>query len=168
MKKILVGLVLGLVAGIIDVIPMVLQDLTWDANLSALAMWIIVGFLVATNELKIYSTIKGILISFLVLSPSAILIGWHEPMSLIPISIMTLILGAFLGFTIDKIVGSTPELLNSTITCSNSKDSFVFTVIDSNTYKIDNLSEINEDIIITITDLDTGSIIERNYRLRTW
>lgn len=105
MKKILVGLVLGLVAGIIDVIPMVLQNLTWDANFSALAMWIIIGFLIATNKLKIYSTIKGILISFLVLFPSAILIGWHEPMSLIPISIMTLILGAFLGFSIDKIGG---------------------------------------------------------------
>jgi hypothetical protein len=103
MKKIVTGLILGLVAGVIDVIPMVLQKLTWDANLSALAMWIIAGFLIATNELKIYSIIKGILISFLVLFPSAILIGWHEPMSLIPISIMTLILGAFLGFTIDKI-----------------------------------------------------------------
>jgi hypothetical protein len=103
MKKIVAGLVLGLVAGIIDVIPMVLQKLTWDANLSALAMWIIAGFLISTNELRINSILKGILISFLVLTPCAILIAWQEPKSLIPISIMTLVLGALLGFTIDKI-----------------------------------------------------------------
>jgi hypothetical protein len=103
MKKIIAGLVLGLAAGIIDVIPMILQKLTWDANLSALAMWIIAGFLISTSELKLNSILKGMLISFLILTPSAILIGWQEPMSLIPISIMTLVLGAFLGFTINKI-----------------------------------------------------------------
>ena len=103
MKKILAGLVLGLIAGIIDVIPMILQKLTWDANLSALAMWIIAGFLISTNELKINNIVKGILISFLVLTPTAVLIAWKEPISLIPISVMTLILGAFLGFTINKI-----------------------------------------------------------------
>jgi len=103
MKKIIAGLVLGLVAGIIDVVPMILQKLTWDANLSALVMWIIAGFFIATSELKLNSILKGILISFLLLTPIAILIAWQEPKSLIPITVMTLILGAFLGFTINKI-----------------------------------------------------------------
>lgn len=103
MKKIVAGLVLGLAAGIIDVIPMILQKLTWDANLSALAMWIIAGFFISTSELKINNILKGILISFLLLTPVAILIAWQEPKSLIPISIMTLILGSLLGFTINKI-----------------------------------------------------------------
>jgi hypothetical protein len=103
MKKIVAGLVLGLIAGIIDVIPMILQKLPWSANLSALTMWIIIGFLISTNELKINSIVEGILISFLVLTPTAILIAWQEPMSLIPIAIMTLVLGGLLGFTINKI-----------------------------------------------------------------
>lgn len=103
MNKIVAGLVLGLVAGIIDVIPMILQKLTWNANLSALTMWIIAGFLISTSELKLNSILKGILISFLVLTPNAIIIGWYKPTNLIPISIMTLVLGALLGFTIDKI-----------------------------------------------------------------
>lgn len=34
-KKMKIGIVVGIVAGIVDVIPMVLQNLTWDANLSA-------------------------------------------------------------------------------------------------------------------------------------
>jgi hypothetical protein len=102
MKKIKIGLSLGIVAGIIDVIPMIIQKLTWDANISAFTMWIVVGFLIAISDLIINSIIKGILISFLVLLPTAILIGWKEPASLVPIIVMTTILGGLLGFSIPK------------------------------------------------------------------
>jgi threonine/homoserine efflux transporter RhtA len=103
MKKIKIGILLGIVAGILDMIPMIIQNLTWDANISAFAMWIVVGFFISSIDLKINSVIKGVLIAFLVLLPSAILIGWHEPLSLIPIAIMTTILGGLLGFSIQKI-----------------------------------------------------------------
>lgn len=96
------GILFGIVAGIIDLIPMVLQKLTWDANLSAFSLWVISGFLIANSQIKLKGALKGIIISFLVLIPSAFLIGWKEPISLIPISIMTLILGALLGYFIDK------------------------------------------------------------------
>ena len=101
-KKIKIGILFGIVAGIIDVIPMIIQGLTWDANLSAFFMWIIVGFLIATSNVKTNAILKGILISFLVLIPVAILIAWAEPLSLIPIFIMTLILGSLLGFCIER------------------------------------------------------------------
>lgn len=104
MKKIFIGIISGFVAGIIDVIPMIIQKLTWDANLSAFTMWIIVGVLISTTELKINSVIKGIIIAFLVLLPSAILIGWKEPVSIVPIAIMTTILGGLLGFLINRLV----------------------------------------------------------------
>ncbi len=104
MKRIKIGLLLGLVAGIIDVIPMIMQNLTWDANISAFTMWIVVGFLIATIDLKINSIIKGILTAFLVILPTAILIGWKEPVSLMPIAVMTLVLGSLLGFSINKIL----------------------------------------------------------------
>ena len=103
MRKIIVGLICGLIAGIIDVIPMLLQKLTWDANLSAFFMWIIVGFFISINTLKLNFILKGIITSFLCLIPSAILIGWKEPFSLIPILIMTIILGSLLGYSIEKI-----------------------------------------------------------------
>lgn len=102
MKKPIVGIILGGIAGIIDVIPMIIQKLTWDANISAFTMWIVVGFLIASVDLKMKPVFKGILIAFLVLLPSVILIGWKEPVSLIPITIMTLILSSLLGFFINK------------------------------------------------------------------
>ena len=65
MKKIQIGLLIGIIAGIIDVIPMIIQKLTWDANISAFAMWVVVGFLIATIDLKIIPILKGIVIAFL-------------------------------------------------------------------------------------------------------
>jgi hypothetical protein len=102
MKKIHLGIMLGILAGIIDVIPMVIQRLTWDANLSAFFLWVVSGFLIATTNIRIKGFAKGIIISFLVLLPAVILIGWKEPDSLIPIVLMTLILGSALGFLIEK------------------------------------------------------------------
>ena len=102
-RNIITGIGLGAVAGIIDVIPMIIQNLTWDANISAFLMWIVIGFILSIAELRINSILKGILISYLVLLPAAILIGWKEPVSLVPIIIMTTILGAALGYSIHRL-----------------------------------------------------------------
>lgn len=104
MKKIQIGIIFGAVAGIMDVIPMIIQKLTWDANLSAFIMWIVVGFLISVIGLKMNSISKGILTAFLVLLPTAILIGWNDPASLIPIVIITTVLGGLLGFIIQKTI----------------------------------------------------------------
>ena len=101
-RNIITGISLGAVAGIIDVIPMVIQRLTWDANISAFLMWIVIGFILSITELKMNSLLKGILISYLVLLPAAILIGWKEPISLVPILIMTTILGGALGYSFHR------------------------------------------------------------------
>jgi hypothetical protein len=102
-RNIIIGLALGAVAGILDVIPMIIQHLTWDANISAFLMWIVIGFILSIAELKINSILKGILIAYLVLLPAAILIGWKEPVSLIPIIVMTTILGGGLGYSIHRL-----------------------------------------------------------------
>ncbi|MFQ3578824.1 MAG: hypothetical protein SNJ71_01625 [Bacteroidales bacterium] len=101
-KKYLIGLIVGIIAGLIDVIPMILQKLTWDANLSAFSMWVIVGLFISSVDWKINSILKGIMVSFFTLIPCAIIIGMKEPFSLIPILVMTLILGAISGFFINK------------------------------------------------------------------
>jgi hypothetical protein len=103
-KRVLSGLMVGIVAGILDVIPMVLQHLTWDASLSAFSPWVVVGFMVATSNLRLPATVKGIVIAFLCLSPSAFIIGWSNPMSLIPVCVITLILGALIGFVFQRII----------------------------------------------------------------
>jgi hypothetical protein len=103
-NNIVVGLLLGVVMGILDIIPMVLQGLTWDANLSAFFLWVVSGFMLATSNLKLKPIPKGIVIAFLCLLPSVFIIGWNDPVTLVPIGVMTLILGALLGFSYGKLV----------------------------------------------------------------
>lgn len=98
MIKILFGLLIGSFAGILDVIPMVLQKLPLQADISAFCMWVVVGVLVATSNIKLNGPLKGIVIAFLVLSPTAVLIGWENPMNLVPVGIMTVVLGGLVGW----------------------------------------------------------------------
>jgi len=102
-KRKIIGIAFGTIAGILDVIPMILQKLSWDANISAFSMWVVVGLILSSIDFKLPSILKGIIVSFLILLPVAILIAWKEPISLLPISIMTLIIGGGLGFSINKI-----------------------------------------------------------------
>ncbi len=101
-NRIIVGVLFGVVAGIVDIVPMVFQELTWDANLSALSLWVVAGFMISTSTLKLNGVLKGIVVSFLLLAPSAIIVGWHQPSSLILIGVMTLILGGTLGYVLAR------------------------------------------------------------------
>jgi len=101
MKKFLIGFIFGIVAGILDVIPMILQNLTWDANISAFSMWIVAGIFISFSEIKILSFLKGIIISFMVLMPCLIMAVWNNIFNLFPICIMTLILGSLLGIVVE-------------------------------------------------------------------
>ena len=102
MNNITLGILLGIAAGSIDVVPMILRRLPWEANISAFCLWVAAGFMIATSSLQIHPVLKGLLISFLILLPSAILIGWQEPISLVPIIVMTLLLGSALGYLIER------------------------------------------------------------------
>ena len=102
-NNIVIGLLLGTVAGVLDVIPMLLQGLTWDANISAFLLWVVSGFMLATSNLKLSPVLKGIVIAFACLLPSVFIIGWNDPLALVPVGAMTLILGALLGFAYGKL-----------------------------------------------------------------
>jgi len=102
MQNIKIGLGFGVLAGVVDVIPMIIQGLSWDANLSAFAFWVIVGLAIATTNIKLKGALKGIAISLTLMIPLAIVIGAQDPFVLIPILIMNLILGSALGLLIEK------------------------------------------------------------------
>ena len=102
MKKTQLGILLGIIAGIIDVIPMIVQKLTWDANLSAFFHWVIAGFFISAIDIKIKGVVKGLIISIILLIPIAFLVWWNDTSSILPMSISTIILGSLLGFLIDK------------------------------------------------------------------
>ena len=105
MSKLIKFLITGVVIGIVDVIPMLLMKLTWDANISAFTMWVVISYLLYCNNQKFNQLIQSIVVAFLVLTPNAILIGWNNPINLIPVIIMTLLLSILMGFITGKING---------------------------------------------------------------
>jgi len=105
MNKLIKFLITGVVIGIVDVIPMLIMKLTWDANISAFTMWVVISYLLYCNNQKINQLIKSMVIAFLVLTPNAILIGWNNPINLVPVIIMTLLLSLLMGFISGKING---------------------------------------------------------------
>jgi hypothetical protein len=102
MQKIKIGLLFGALAGIIDLIPMLIQKFSWDANLSAFSFWVVAGIVIAVSDIKIKGAVKGVVLSLLLLVPIAFLVGWQQPASLIPMVIMNIILGAILGLLIER------------------------------------------------------------------
>lgn len=102
MKKYSLGILLGVIAGLVDISPMIAMKLPLAADLSAFSLWIVSGFLISASSLKIAGILKGVLTSFLVLLPCAILIGENNIADLIPVIIMTLALGSVLGYFIEK------------------------------------------------------------------
>ena len=111
-RNIFIGLLIGVVAGVIDVIPMINMGLSLNANLSAFSMWVVIGFFLAITRMKIKSVMKGLIISMLVLLPNLFIIGWDDPVTLVPVFIMTLILGSFAGYIYQRFAKETEPAFN--------------------------------------------------------
>ncbi|MFH0920820.1 MAG: hypothetical protein V1913_10705, partial [Fibrobacterota bacterium] len=64
-NKTKIGIITGIFFGVIDIIPMVIMKMTWDALLGAFSMCVIGGFLISTSSLKLNNILKGMMIFFL-------------------------------------------------------------------------------------------------------
>lgn len=102
MKKFPLSIVLGVVAGIIDVIPMLVQGLDWYSNISAFMHWIVMGFIINYTVFGTKGWLKGLIVSEISSIPIAILVFQHDCKAVIPIFIMSAILGSLIGFLGDR------------------------------------------------------------------
>ncbi len=101
-KKAKTGIIIGIIFGIIDIIPMILMKMTWDTLLSAFLMCVIGGFLISTSSLKLNSALKGTLIFFLIALPMMIIVVIGSPKELIPMLSTNLIIGSLMGYFIGR------------------------------------------------------------------
>lgn len=102
MKKFKIALILGLSAGIVDVIPMIIQKINWYANTSAFIHWLVMGMVITYLDMPIKGWLKGLVIGEAACLPVAIIVLKTDPVSVIPITIMSAILGATIGFLGEK------------------------------------------------------------------
>ena len=99
MKKIFIALIIGLIAGIIDVIPMFIMHLNWYANISAFAHWIVLGLIIPFVNWNIRTAwFKGLIIGVISAVPVIIITLEDGYDSVLPILTSSVILGSLIGF----------------------------------------------------------------------
>ena len=93
MNDILIALLIGIVAGIIDVIPMILQKLDKSASLAAFSHWVVLGLIIPFVDWNIDPWLKGLIIGEMAIIPTLFIVFPKDKKALIPMIVMSAILG---------------------------------------------------------------------------
>jgi hypothetical protein len=98
MKNIVFTLLIGCIAGIIDILPMLKMKLDKYAIFSAFSFYFIMPFIIF--NIKLLENIwwlKGGLITLVLSIPTIIIISKADKKSILPIASMAIILGSLIG-----------------------------------------------------------------------
>ena len=99
MHGIYAALAIGVVAGIIDILPMIAQRMERTAIASAFMQWVALGLVIPFVDWPLLAPwLKGSIIALLFAIPILLIVVPEERNALIPITSMSLILGAGVGW----------------------------------------------------------------------
>jgi len=98
MNTILIALLIGIVAGIIDIIPMIVQKLDKYANASAFTHWVILGLIIPFVDWNIQPWLTGMIIGVISAIPVILMTFKYDKKSMVPILAMSIILGIGIGW----------------------------------------------------------------------
>jgi len=98
MHGIYAALTIGIVAGILDVLPMLLQKMPARANVSAFVHWVALGVVIPYVHWGMAPWLKGALIALLFAIPILLIVTETDKKAFIPITAMSLLLGAGVGW----------------------------------------------------------------------
>lgn len=93
MNQIAIGIIIGLVAGTIDVIPMIIQKLEKRACISAFTHWVFLGIVIPFVNWGIQPWLKGLIIGVLAAIPVLILVTEKDKKAVVPILLFSAVLG---------------------------------------------------------------------------
>jgi hypothetical protein len=104
MKKFTIALLIGLTAGIIDVVPMFFMHLNWYANISALLHWCVLGIIIPFVKWNVKPWLKGVIIATISAFPVIVITLEEDYSSVLPILFSSVILGALTGIVSNKLI----------------------------------------------------------------
>ncbi|MFC2104576.1 hypothetical protein ACFLS4_04405 [Bacteroidota bacterium] len=105
MNDIFIALIIGIIAGIIDVIPMLIQKLNKYASLSAFMHWIVLGLIIPFVSWNIDPWLKGLIIGELLAIPVIIIVMQNDKKSVLPILLMSALLGIGVAIAGARFIG---------------------------------------------------------------
>lgn len=97
MNNIFIALLIGICAGIIDCIPMIIQKLDKSAIISAFTHWVVLGLIIPFVNWEIAPWLKGLIIGELSAIPVIAMIFEQDKKATLPILLMSGILGISVG-----------------------------------------------------------------------
>lgn len=106
MEKLIKSLLLGTAAGILDVIPMILLGLSWQANVSALLHWIALGVIITFARFPMAGWLSGLTVALLTGIPVAVLATATDHSAWLPILASSIVLGSMLGLLAEKLINT--------------------------------------------------------------
>jgi hypothetical protein len=98
MKGFLLSLLIGLIAAVIDIAPMVIRKMDKFFIASAFFVWIILGIFIPKINFVSNSSLNGIVVAVLFILPMSFLIYKLDRKGLPIVIITTIILGCGVGF----------------------------------------------------------------------
>jgi hypothetical protein len=105
MNNFLIAISIGLIAGLIDIIPMILRKLDKRDTISAFVHYFSLGLIIPFVNCGITPWIKGIVIAFTTALPFMIIVYPKDKKAIIPMIVFSLILGAGIGIAGAKFIG---------------------------------------------------------------
>ena len=105
MNDILIALIIGIIAGIIDVIPMLIMKLNKFANLSAFSHWVVLGLIIPFVSWNIDPWLKGLIIGELAIIPTIFMVFTNDKKAIIPMIAMSALLGIGVAIAGARFIG---------------------------------------------------------------
>jgi len=105
MNVFLIALIIGLIAGLVDIIPMIIKKVDKRDTISAFLHYCTLGLIIPFVSWGITPWIKGIIIALLAALPVMIIVYPKDKQAIIPMLISSLILGAGIGVAGAKFIG---------------------------------------------------------------
>lgn len=97
MKEIYISVIIGLGAGIIDVVPMIIKKVGKFECISAFIHWFVLGIFIPFINWNIPLWITGVLLGLFTSVPIMVLVFKNEKKAIIPMIFFSIILGALVG-----------------------------------------------------------------------
>lgn len=104
MKKLSLVFLIGLVAGLLDLIPLIMVNAPVFNMVSVLAFWLCASFFIYKTSLVENSLLNGLAIATVLMIPMALAVAATNPTDFIPMMSMALLLGPPVGWSLQKFV----------------------------------------------------------------
>jgi hypothetical protein len=100
MRSLIIGLGVGLGAGILDILPMLLRKMPARAVASAFVQWLVLGLVIAHLRTALPSWVNGLAVGVLCAIPIVLIISDKEPGSVSIVLGTSAVLGTLCGIAV--------------------------------------------------------------------